>query len=47
MAGDLYLEDDAEIRRYILMFEHLRAAALRPDESLALLGAIAGSEERG
>lgn len=41
MAGDLFLEDDLEIRRYILMFEHLRAAALRPDESTALLTAIA------
>jgi len=25
----------------MLMFEHLRAAALRPDETVALLGAIA------
>ncbi|MDX6393984.1 MAG: hypothetical protein QOJ73_5047, partial [Streptosporangiaceae bacterium] len=41
MAGDLFLEDDMEIRRYILMFEHLRAAALRPDESATLLAAIA------
>lgn len=40
MAGDLFLEDDAEIRRYILMFEHLRAAAMRPDETLTLLAAI-------
>jgi hypothetical protein len=43
MAGDLFLEDDMEIRRYILMFEHLRAAALRPDESVTLLAAIAGT----
>jgi hypothetical protein len=41
MAGDLFLEDDLEIRRYILMFEHLRAAALRPDEAAALLAAAA------
>jgi hypothetical protein len=40
-AGDLFLEDNREIRRYILMFEHLRAAALRPDESTALLAVIA------
>jgi Domain of unknown function (DUF5753) len=33
-AGSLFLEEEAEIRRYILMFEHLRAAALRPDESV-------------
>jgi len=41
MAGDLFMEDDLEIRRYILMFEHLRAAARRPDETLALLAAVA------
>lgn len=41
MAGDLFLEDDAELRRYRLMFEHLRAAALRPGETTALLAAIA------
>ena len=41
MAGDLFLEGDAEIRRYTLMFGHLRAAALRPDESIALLATIA------
>jgi transcriptional regulator with XRE-family HTH domain len=41
MAGDRFLEDLAEIRRYTLMFGHLRAAALRPDASDALLAAIA------
>ena len=41
MAGDLFLEGDAEIRRYTLMFEHLRAAALRPDESIALVARVA------
>jgi transcriptional regulator with XRE-family HTH domain len=40
-AGSLFLEEEAEIRRYILMFGHLRAAALRPDESVSLLAAIA------
>lgn len=44
MAGDLFLEDETEIRRYILIFEHLRAAALRPDETAALLAAVADSE---
>jgi hypothetical protein len=42
MAGDLFLDAGVEVRRYILLFGHLRAAALRPDESLALLAAIAG-----
>lgn len=41
MAGDLFLEDDLEVRRYILMFEHLRAAAARPDQSAELLAEIA------
>jgi transcriptional regulator with XRE-family HTH domain len=36
-AGGLFLEQEVEIRRYILAFEHLRAAALRPDETAALL----------
>jgi transcriptional regulator with XRE-family HTH domain len=40
-AGGLFLEEEVELRRYILMFEHLRAAALRPDETLILLAEIA------
>ena len=40
-AGGLFLEQEAEIRRYILMFEHLRAAASGLDASAALLTAIA------
>jgi hypothetical protein len=39
-AGGLFLEEDAEIRRYILMFEHLRAAASGLDATAALLKAI-------
>jgi transcriptional regulator with XRE-family HTH domain len=39
-AGGLFLEQDAEIRRYILMFEHLRAAASGLDATAALLEAI-------
>jgi hypothetical protein len=31
----VYLEEPAEILRYTLMFDHLRAAALSPDETLA------------
>jgi transcriptional regulator with XRE-family HTH domain len=37
LAGDLFLENSTEIRRYIQNFDHLRAAALRPDETVALL----------
>jgi transcriptional regulator with XRE-family HTH domain len=40
-AGGLFLEEEAEIRRYILMFELLRAAALGLDETAELLTAIA------
>jgi transcriptional regulator with XRE-family HTH domain len=39
-AGGLFLEQDPEIRRYILMFEHLRAAASGLDATAALLEAI-------
>jgi transcriptional regulator with XRE-family HTH domain len=41
MAGDLFLDAGMEVRRYILIFGHLRAAALRPDKSLTLLAGIA------
>jgi hypothetical protein len=40
-AGGLFLEEEVEVRRYILMFEHLRAAALRPEATVTLLAAIA------
>lgn len=33
-TAGIYLEDPAEILRYTLMFDHLRAAALSPDTSL-------------
>lgn len=39
-AGGLFLEENAEIRRYMLMFEHLRAAASGLDATAALLEAI-------
>jgi transcriptional regulator with XRE-family HTH domain len=34
-TAGVYLEEPAEILRYTLMFDHLRAAALSPDETLA------------
>jgi hypothetical protein len=40
-AGGLFLEEEVELSRYTLVFEHLRAAALSPDATVALLGAIA------
>ena len=41
MAGDLFLEADADVRRYRLVFEHLRAVAVSPDESRSLVAALA------
>jgi len=38
---DLYLEDSDAIRRYILMFDHLRAAALDPVESATFITNVA------
>jgi transcriptional regulator with XRE-family HTH domain len=40
MSGDLFLEADADVRRYTLAFEHLRATALSPDSSKTLIAAI-------
>jgi transcriptional regulator with XRE-family HTH domain len=40
MAGDLFLEAEADVRRYRLVFEHLRAVAASPDDSRSLVGAI-------
>jgi transcriptional regulator with XRE-family HTH domain len=40
-AGGLFLEEEDEIRRYTLMFGHLRAAALRPGATADALAAIA------
>ncbi|WP_158882752.1 helix-turn-helix domain-containing protein [Amycolatopsis anabasis] len=37
----LYLEMPPEIRRYSMMYDHLRAAALRPDDSLGLIAETA------
>jgi hypothetical protein len=38
--GDVYLEDPAVTRRYTSIFDHLRAAALDPAESIRTLAAI-------
>ncbi len=40
-TGSLYLEKAHEINRYTLAFDHLRAAALRPSDSLALISRAA------
>ncbi|MFI0486707.1 helix-turn-helix domain-containing protein [Actinomadura sp. 9N215] len=40
-TGGLYLEKPHEIERYSMAFDHLRAAALRPSDSQALIARIA------
>jgi transcriptional regulator with XRE-family HTH domain len=40
-AGGLFLEEEAELRRYTLMFDYLRANALGIDATAALLRAVA------
>ncbi|MGH3907396.1 MAG: helix-turn-helix domain-containing protein [Pseudonocardiaceae bacterium] len=41
MAGDLFLETDADIRRYTSVFDNLRAIALSPDDSASFLAELA------
>lgn len=36
-AGDIYLEEEADVRRCSLVFDHLAAAALSPQKSIALI----------
>lgn len=38
----LYLEEPQDVRRYALMFDHLRAAALAPDDSVEVIAEAAG-----
>jgi len=40
LAGDLFLEKEAELRRYHLLFEHLRAVAASPERSTSMLAAL-------
>jgi transcriptional regulator with XRE-family HTH domain len=42
-TGGIYLEEQADVQRYTLMFDHLRASALSPDDSLQM---VAGAAER-
>ncbi len=41
MAGDLFLESDADVRRYTSVFDNLRAIALSPDNSASLIAELA------
>ncbi|GAA3047187.1 helix-turn-helix domain-containing protein [Actinokineospora globicatena] len=40
-ANGVYLESPADVHKYSLLFDHLRAAALRPDDSVGLVQRIA------
>ncbi|MGH3328451.1 MAG: helix-turn-helix domain-containing protein [Streptomycetales bacterium] len=40
MTSSLYLEQEAEVIRYTVVFDHLRAAALPPAESLVLIAQV-------
>jgi transcriptional regulator with XRE-family HTH domain len=40
MAGDLFLEAEADVRRYRLVFEHLRAVAASPNDSKSLVAVL-------
>jgi hypothetical protein len=40
IAGDLFLESEAEVDRFGLVFDHLRATALSPRDSSALIAAM-------
>jgi transcriptional regulator with XRE-family HTH domain len=41
LAGDIYLEERADVSRYILAFERLLAAAMHPDDSVRLIQQVA------
>ncbi len=40
MAGDLFLEEESDVRRYRLIFEHLRAVSASPDASRVLAASL-------
>jgi len=45
MAGDLFLESDADISRYNFIFDNLRAIALSPDTSAKQIAEIANEKK--
>ncbi|GII56452.1 transcriptional regulator [Planotetraspora thailandica] len=40
MGGELYLESQEQVRRYVQVFDHLRAAALGPEKSLEKIDSV-------
>lgn len=47
MAGALYLEKEADVRRYAEMFDQLRAAALNPTDSQRMVARLADEVHKG
>jgi len=47
LAGDLFLEADADLRRYSQMFDHLRAAALSPAQTAGMISTVMAELEVG
>ncbi len=43
MAGDLFLEREADLRRFTVIFDYLRAAALNPADSVRLIRKVAAT----
>ncbi|HEY1916129.1 MAG TPA: helix-turn-helix transcriptional regulator [Streptosporangiaceae bacterium] len=40
MAGELFLEEESDVRRYRLIFEHLRAVAMSPTASKTMVSSL-------
>ena len=47
MAGDLFVEEQADVHRYSSTYDHLRAVALSPDATMRLLTRMAATYEKG
>lgn len=45
LAGDLFLEAEADLRRYASMFDHLRAIALSPAQTTGMISTVIESLE--
>jgi len=47
LAGDLFLEADADLRRYAALFNHLRASALSPAQTTDMISTVTDELEGG
>ncbi|MEV4288870.1 helix-turn-helix transcriptional regulator [Nonomuraea bangladeshensis] len=45
MGGDLFLEEEAELTRHNMVFEHLRAIALSPSDAVTLLTSLSEDQD--